>query len=243
MKLKRTLLALALLPLYVFAQAPDSAKTVNLNLEVSLASRNIWRGLDYGSSPSIQGTFSLMHENFEIGTYGTTTLNGSKQGFGTWVELFATYKYRQLSLTIDDYFFFNAADSMNNYLEWDRTNTQHFIESRLKFDSDKFDFMAGYAFYKNKADHTTGIYMEAEYSPFKNLSFIAGGVTGANWLSFYDAGGVTTLGVAGKKPIQLSEKFSMLLKTSLIFNPSYDKSVNAPGVGTNPVYVVIMLTI
>jgi hypothetical protein len=241
MKYLTLLMLIPALPL--FAQQSDSSKVLQLNTEITLATRNIWRGLDYGSSPSIQGTLALTHANFEVGTYGTTTLNGNKAGYGTWVELYATLKYKQFSLTIDDYFFFNAEDSLNNYFEWKDDRTQHFIESRVKFDSDKLDLMAGYVLYKNSQDPTNGIYFEAEYSPFVNFSIIAGGLTSSNWLSFYDKGGITTLGVSGKRPIRISETFSLFLKTSLIFNPSYDRSVEAPGIGTNPVYVVVYLTL
>lgn len=230
-------------PVFAFSQNTDSSKSINLNTEITISTRNIWRGLDYGSSPSLQGTLALTHDNFEIGTWGTTTLNGSKAGYGTWVELFATAKYKNFSVTLDDYFFFNADDSLNNYFDWRSEKTQHFIEARLKFDSDKIDLMAGYAFYKNKFDDTKGLYVEAEYSPFKNLSFVVGGLTSSSWLSFYDDGGITTIGVSGKRPIQITDNFSLMLKTSLIFNPSYDKSVEAPGVGTNPVYVVVYLTL
>ncbi len=237
----RSLLLVVCLPFFALAQDVDSTKSINLNTEVSIATRNIWRGLDYGSSPSIQGTLALTHDSFEIGTYGTTTLNGSKEGYGTWVELYATAKYKRFALTIDDYFFFNSADSLNNYFDWSKGKTQHFIEARLKFDSEKLDLMAGYAFYKNKGDDTKGLYLEAEYSPFKNLSFVVGGLTSSSWLSFYDAGGITTVGVSGKRSVTVTDNFSMWLKSSLIFNPSYDKSVEAPGVGTNPVYVVVYL--
>jgi hypothetical protein len=225
------------------AIAQDSTKNIALNTEITIATRNIWRGLDYGSSPSMQGTLALTKDFFEVGAWGTTTLNGSKEGFGTWLELYATAKYKDFSLTIDDYFFFNSADSLNNYFEWQRDRTQHFIEARLKYDTDKLDLMAGYAFYKNKGDKTNGIYLEAEYYPVRNLSFIVGGVTSANWLSFYDAGGITTIGVSGRRMVNVSEQFALALKASLIFNPSYDKSVEAPGVGTNPAYFAVYLTL
>lgn len=239
---KILLLFLTLLPLYTaFAQTDSTETKVSLNTEVSLATRNIWRGLDYGSSPSVQGTFSVSKGAFEMGTYGTTTLNGNKDGFGTWVELFGTVKYKQFSLTLDDYFFFNAADSLNNYFEWDRKTTQHFIESRLKWDTEKIDITAGYAFYKNKIDDTNGLYLEAEYSPSKSFSVVIGGLTGGSFLSLYERGGITTIGVVGRRIIQVSENFSFQVKTSLIVNPSYNKSVQAPSVGTNPIYVVAYL--
>lgn len=219
-----------------------SKKDLPLNMEVTLATRNIWRGLDYGSSPSIQGNLAWSKEFFEVGACGTTTLNGRKEGYGTWLELYATAKYRGFSVTVDDYFFFNASDSLNTYFDWKQPSTQHFIESRIKWDSDKLDLMAGYAFYKNSMDKTKGVYLEAEYAPFRNFSIIMGGLTGASWLSFYDNAGITTLGISGKRELNMGPRFSPVLKTSLLFNPSHGKSVNAPGVGTNPVYFVVYMT-
>lgn len=239
---KNLILLISFLPIsMVFAQTDSTENKFSINTEVSLATRNIWRGLDYGSSPSVQGTFSVSKGAFELGTYGTTTLNGSKEGYGTWVELFATAKYKQFALTIDDYFFFNADDNTNNYFDWGSEKTQHFIESRIKWDTEKIDLTAGYAFYKNSSDDTNGVYLEAEYSPYTNLSFMVGGLTGGSYLSFYNEGGITSIGVTGRRTVQVSDTFSIQLKSSLIFNPSYDKSVEAPGVGTNPVYVVVYL--
>jgi hypothetical protein len=230
------------LPIYTVFSQVDSVKNLSVNTEVTIATRNIWRGLDYGSSPSIQGTLSVAQKYFEIGAYGTTTLNGSKEGYGTWLELFATVKVNQFSFTLDDYFFFNAGDSLNNYFEWNHNSTQHFLEARLKWDTEKLDFTAGYAFFKNQADKTNGVYLEAEYFPFKNLSFIVGGLTSGSYLSFYNRGGITTIGASGRRTLKITDTFSCQLKASLIFNPNYKESVEPPGVGTNPVYFIAYLT-
>lgn len=221
----------------------DSTRALDLNTEVTLASRNIWRGLDYGTSPSVQGTLALRHKYFEVGAFATATLNGNKNGYGNWIELYATGKYKKFQLTVDDYFFFNFHDNQNNYFEWYSNTTQHQVEARLKFDSDKLDFTAGYCFYKNSADDSNGIYLEGEYAPFKNFSFIAGGLTGSNWLSFYDEGGITTIGASGKREIQVKESYALLLKCSLLFNPNYKNALPLTGVGNNPVYFVVSITI
>lgn len=222
-------------------QTPDSLAEIRLNTEVVLSSRNIWRGLDYGSSPSIQGTLAVRKNAFEIGAFGTTTLNGSKEGFGTWMELFASAYWRNWSFTVDDYFFFNANDTDNNYFDWSRSATQHILEARVKYASPRFSVMTGYAFYKNRMDRTSGIYVEAEYFFTENFSFLIGGLTDESWLSFYRKGGVTTVGFTGRRLIKFSDNFSAQLKASLVGNPSYDRSVNAPGVGTNPVYFVVSI--
>lgn len=226
----------------VYGQS-DSTKTLDLNTEITLASRNIWRGLDYGTSPAVQGALALRDTYYEVGTFATTTLNGNKGGYGTWIELYATGKYKKIQATIDDYFFFNSQDSLNNYFDWNQNKTQHLIEGRLKYDSDKLDITTGYCFFKNTADKTNGIYIEGEYSPYKNVSFLIGGLTSSNWLSFYDGGGITTIGATGKRDIKVNNSFSIYLKCSLLFNPNYQNALKGVGVGNNPVYFIVSLTI
>jgi hypothetical protein len=224
------------------AQNDSTKKDFDLNTEVSLLSRNIWRGLDYGTSPAAQGTLALRHEHFEVGSFATVSLNGNKAGYGNWLELYVTGKFKDFQLTVDDYFFFNSIDSLNNYFDWDQNKTQHFIEGRLKYDSEKLDLTAGYCFYRNLADKSTGVYLEGEYSPNKNISFIVGGLTSSSWLSFYDGGGITTIGASGKRELNLTQSFSMIVKCSLLFNPNYRNALANTGVGNNPVYFVVGLT-
>ena len=61
------------------------------NIDLGVSSRNIWRGLDYGSSPSVWGDLYGSYKGFSLGAIGTTTLSGSKAQFGTWLELYASY--------------------------------------------------------------------------------------------------------------------------------------------------------
>jgi hypothetical protein len=242
MKIFITLIIILTLYDFGYCQDKDSLSSVEVNTEVTVATRNIWRGLDYGSAPSIQGTLSVRKNNLEIGAWGTTTLNGSKRGYGTWMELFATAYWKNWSFTVDDYFFFNEDDADNNYFEWDRKKTQHFIEGRIKYTHERFSVMGGYAFFKNTADHTTGVYLEAEYFITSAFSLNLGGVTDASWLSFYDRGGITTVGFSGRREIPIGNSYSIDLKASLIANPNHNGSVNATGVGTNPIYFVVYLT-
>ena len=74
-------------------------------------------------------------KNFSIGSIGTTTLNGSKEQYGTWLELYASYKFKNISFVLDDYFFFNADDQDNNYFEYRPENTQHFVEARIEYEN------------------------------------------------------------------------------------------------------------
>ena len=208
----------------------------SLNIDMGLSSRNIWRGLDYGASPSLWGDLSGSYKNFSIGAIGTTTLNGSKAQFGTWLELYACYEIKNFSFLVDDYFFFNAEDQDNDYFEYRPKYTQHLLEARVEYENDFLKALVGYVIYSNQEDNTNGVYLEATYKLNENLSFTAGGITGDQWLSFYDAGVITTLGINGHRKISFL-KHHLNLNASLIFNPNYKNA--SPLVGNNPVYFVI----
>lgn len=206
------------------------------DVDFGAASRNVWRGLDYGSSPSIWGDMFASYKSLSLGAMGTSTLNGSKSQYGTWLELYTSYQYKNLTFIIDDYFFFNTKDSANNYFDYTPKNTQHLIEARVEYESNVLEALVGYVLYSNGADNTNGIYLEATYKPNEKLSFTAGFLTSSQWLSFYDSGGITTLGINGHKEVEIFKQ-KLPLKTSLIFNPNYKNA--SPLVGNNPVYFVL----
>jgi hypothetical protein len=221
--MKHTFLAMLLIAQasLSFSQT-DSTKTVKLNTSLTLATKNIWRGVNYGNNaPMIQGSLGVvLKDAFEIGACGTATLNGDKRGFGNWMELYTQYQWRRWTVVLDDYYFFSY-DSLNDYLNWNNKTTQHLLEARLKFEvPKKISVMAGYNIYANQSAKKA-LYVEAEYFLFQNFSILFGAVTGASWLNYYDAGGITTVGVSGNREIPISKKLSLPLKAQLIVNPNY----------------------
>ena len=218
------------------SEVVSDSSNFSIDLDFGAASRNIWRGLDYGASPSIWGDFYGSFKNFSLGAMGTTTINGSKSQYGNWLELYAGYEFKNFSLIVDDYFFFNAVDSANNYFDYSPNNTQHLVEARLEYEDDFLEAIIGYVIYSNSADNTNGVYIEATYKASDKISFTAGYLTDSQWLSFYEAGGITTLGVNGYRKFNVLKR-ELPLKASLIFNPNYKNA--SPLVGNNPVCFVL----
>jgi hypothetical protein len=221
---------------YSQEEVASDSSDFSVDIDLGVSSRNVWRGLDYGESPSIWGDLYGSFKNFSVGAMGTTTLNGSKAQYGTWLELYASYEFKNLTFVVDDYFFFNAADSANNYFDYSQENTQHLVEARVEHENDFLKAMVGYVVYSNAADNTNGVYMEATYKASKKLSFNVGYLTASQWLSFYDAGGITTLGINGHRELNVLKQ-KLALTASLIFNPNYENA--NPWVGNNPVYFVL----
>ncbi len=216
--------------------AASDSSLFSIDIDFGISSRNVWRGLDYGSSPSIWGDFYGSFKNFSIGAMGTNSLNGSKLQYGNWMELYTSYEFKNITFVIDDYFFFNSEDSLNNYFDYSPQNTQHLIEARLEYENNFLETMFGYVIYSNNANNTNGAYIEATYKANKNLSFTAGYLTASQWLSFYNAGGITTLAINGNRELKLlNRKFP--IKASFIVNPNFENA--SPLVGNNPVYFVL----
>lgn len=250
--MRKTIYTLLLCSIAAIIHAQDSTKAVSVNTDFTIASKNVWRGVSYGNNaPMLQGLLALnVKDAIEIGVCGTGTINGDRKGYGNWLELYTTFTIDQWSLTIDDYYFFSY-DSLNDYFDYDQNTTQHLIEAKLKYSIDKFSVYASYNIYANK-DAAKAWYFEAEYFVRDDLSILFGAVTGASWLNYYDAGGITTIGVAGSRDIKVTKLFSIPVKASLIANPNYKNiaqwdgsgyvNPGYDGLGRNPVNFVVALT-
>ncbi len=257
MKRLKTILVATLIfcgSFYTVNAQEDSTKSMfaedNFTTELTLASRNVYRGVSYGESPSIQmkGAW-LPCKFFELGVYGNMTMSGIKEGYGNQVNYYVTLKpfanssseLRNISITSDDFFYFNANDDDNNWTDYDSDKTQHFVEARAKYDGAKLDLTAAYTYYTNKSFNVDGIYFEAGYDVSKTLNVFIGYVTDQNDLMFQEEAGVSNIGFTLQRKLNI-QSFSPLMKVSTIFSPTYNTIYDLPGVGHNPVNLVVSLT-
>ena len=104
-KILTVLLFVAGLTLSSFASVTDSTATVvdtsnhsmfssdKLYAELTLASRNVFRGVSYSESPSIQPMMKWMPCKYaELGVYGFTTFTGERAGYGNQINAYITLK-------------------------------------------------------------------------------------------------------------------------------------------------------
>ncbi|GHM98879.1 hypothetical protein WSM22_03690 [Cytophagales bacterium WSM2-2] len=220
--------------------AQDSTRN-SIVTSLSIASKNFWRGNVYGDNlPTLSGTLAYRTKsNTEIGAIGTSPLTGARSGYGTWMELYASQVIGRFTFTIDDYYFFNAYDSLNDYFNWGRNETQHLVEGRVKYDAGRFNIMSSYVVYAATAA-VNSLYLEGEYFLIpKLLSLSAGASIGQSALNFFDKGGVTFVGVTGYKDIRITDHYSVPMKMALLVSPNYKNAFKAPGFTQNPVNFVV----
>lgn len=216
----------------------DTARTSPFTFDGYLFSRYVWRGVNFGASPSIQGQLTYTVSGFTAGCFIAKSLNGNAVGFSNTSNIFLSYKYKSVSITVDDYFFYDE-DNLDRYLDWSDT-TLHFIETRLRYDNERYYGFIGYNVYGAEGINKDAAYIEAGYKfPKHGLSLFAGYLTGKSDLNFSTKAGLTNIGVTKEKRIHISGKYSLPLIGSLIINPNYKHIVDLPRVARNFITMVI----
>lgn len=218
----------------------EETKESPLSINLDLMSRYVWRGYDFGASPSIQPAMSYSKWGFTLGTWGAYTLNNINTGIQE-VDLYLGYSFLDMfTVTVTDYYFVDEGSDYN-YFDYDEYTTGHVFEGSIAFSgTDKLPLSVLLAtnFYGNdarriNADGTEGniqfsTYAEFAYA-FKYFDIFMGfNLTTADAekgeSGFYgDSFGVINLGISASKEIKITEKFSLPLYAALITNPQKEK--------------------
>ncbi|MFH2143223.1 MAG: hypothetical protein ABIJ97_12425, partial [Bacteroidota bacterium] len=205
------------------------------NVGADLMSRYVWRGTDYGTSPSIQPTLEYNKKGFVIGTWGafTTNIPGNQE-----VDIYMNYTFLKEMVTVyvTDYFVADELSKKNNYFEYNDTLTGHIYEVTISFNGTEklpVSLLIASNIYGADARKTDGSiqyssYAEINYA-FKHLNVFAGfnivqpnrklGETG-----FYgDYVGFVNIGCEASKEIKITDNYSLPLSVSFITNPQSEK--------------------
>jgi len=214
----------------------DSTETESpFSISCDLMSRYLWRGTDFGASPSIQPGFEFSKKGLAIGAWGafSTNLVASQE-----LDLYVSYTIKDMfSITITDYFFPNeTAGAIHNYFDYNDLTTGHVFEGTLSFNgTEKLPlsvliaaniFGADARKSDNKIQYST--YAELAYS-FKNADvFIGFNLTNpdedAGESGFYGHNfGVVNLGISTTKKIKITDDYNLPLSVSLITNPKAER--------------------
>jgi len=220
--------------------AQNTAQKVNpFKANVDFMSRYVWRGTDYGNSPSIQPSISYTNSNITVGTWAAYTTNTQSLQE---VDIYVSYAFSKLfSLTITDYFFPNQDNSNDKYFNYNDTSTRHVIEASANYTFSKkipLSLLVATNIYGADArrinyDGSMGTkqfstYAELNYI-FKNIQvFLGSNLTHENKnigeTGYYgNSIGVINLGATVTKQIKFTEIYNLPLTISLITNPQTQK--------------------
>ncbi|HBS87999.1 MAG: hypothetical protein A2W91_10225 [Bacteroidetes bacterium GWF2_38_335] len=225
----------------------DVKKESPFSSKVDLMSRYVWRGTDFGGSPSIQPTLAFEKNNFFVNAWGAYAVNlpGVQEA-----DLNVGYKIKKiLTLTFTDYFFPNELTDNDGYFKYKQGETGHIFEFSVMYNgTEKLPLtvllasnLYGADVVKNDENglptddimHST--YLEVGYK-FKNIQLFGGFNVIAPDLDRGESGlygdylGFVNIGLKHEKEIKITDSFSVPFNLSLITNPQSEKIFMVAGI-------------
>lgn len=191
-----------------------------LSVDLDIQSRYIWRGSDFGNSPSIQPGLSYAIGGLEVGLWSAYATNGNPAG--TEVDLWASYTYNtdagDFSFYATDYTFPVHHTGMTGAQTWFDSDA-HYIELGLGYAGTEdlpVTLFAG-MFVHNDDDNS--VYVELGYDADPIALFI--GMTPFESAAYGTSGaGIINMGITGSRELAITNSFSIGLSSSLIVNPN-----------------------
>lgn len=184
-------------------------------------------------SPSFQPAFSLNFKGLELGTWGSVDFTGTYKE----LDLYLAYSLKGFTLTMTDYYW--ASDWIaDNYFEYQGDSTSHYLEVSLGYKGEKIPFSILVATMLYGADKQFEDPAKSNYSTYIELGYgfkisdynldIFLGMTPFDGMYGDGYGGkegfaIVNTGVTGSRAIQITEKFSLPVKASVIANPQGKK--------------------
>ena len=189
------------------------------SLGVDFNSRYVWRGFDFGNSPSIQPELTFSKGGFEIGAWAAYASNGNPSG--TEIDWFASYTFEttagDFSVFVTDYTF---PDDPVDYFSEDA----HYVEVGLSFASEFKNgvgyYLSGGLFVHNDDDNSVYGELGLEFEVEDVLLTVFGGFSPTESAAYGNTSfAFINTGISATKEVKLSEYVSVDVSTSLITNP------------------------
>lgn len=200
-----------------------------------IMSRYVWRGRDFGNSPSIQPSLEFSHEGFAVGTWGAFSVDTDVYQE---LDLYISYTIADaITIGVTDYFFPSYSTTAwplkNGYFNYNNDETGHIFEGNLAWACKKIPITLSVntAFYgaDKKPDdieaQNFSTYIELGYGgTMKEVDWnVFLGITPAEGL-YGDDFGVVNMGFGLSKEIMITPSFSLPVSSALIFNPQEENA-------------------
>lgn len=201
---------------------PAISSVAQISLGVDIANRYVWRGMDFGDSPSIQPELSYTSGGFEIGVWGALATTGNPAG--TEISPYVSYTFGtdagDFSVILTDYTFPGMGG------EWPLEGDTHALEVGLAYDG-IFSLFAGVFVY---GDDDNSVYVELGYE-FDEIGVFLGFSPLESDEYGTDGFGIINVGLAYEKELKITDDFSLGLQSALILNPTSESLFLVFGIG------------
>ncbi|MDP3685102.1 MAG: hypothetical protein Q8S01_14335 [Ignavibacteria bacterium] len=191
-------------------------------------SRYVWRGVDFGDSPSFQPTLYYTTGAFTIGAWGAYSFPGNVVNYSE-NDLFASYAFSTeksgtFTLLFTDYYFPSAGIKFSDF---EKNGGAHTMEAGLSYSGpEKFPVsLAVFANVHNDVDNSSYIQIAYPFTVSDATLTLSAGFTPSKSVYYGTTkGALINLGASAAKSIPITDKFSVPVTVSYISNPNLDKT-------------------
>ena len=191
-----------------------SAQEGSWSVGADLYNRYVWRGTEYGNSPSIQPTVEYSIGGFAIGAWGAFNTDGYQEA-----DWYASYGFDfGLSVGVTDYYYPGS-----EFFDYSGDNSSHALELNLGYSIENLSLSGNYMM--NESPDGAGsagddLYFEAGYS-FDSFDVFVG--AGDGWHTTDGEFDVCNVGISTSKEIKITDSFSLPVSGSAILNPETEQ--------------------
>ncbi len=228
-KMKRYILLF--LASVLFAIISTAQNKSNFHMELLAQTKYLWRGIEYGTSPVIFPTLSYSNNGIYIYGMGGYATDGSHQE----VDLGISYNFKDISLSINDYYYPTPVGENDKYFNLKGKETGHWFESCIQYSPSKIPVWCLLSTYFAGADKKTESKSQAwssyaeigGYYNFDNNNVLSLAIGAALNKSFYNdyIHNFTVCNIELKYSHEFSTShISIPISVSYIINPYREKS-------------------
>lgn len=200
------------------ANAQEEEKASNWSAGLDIYSNYVWRGTKLGTGPAFQPSVKFTTGGLTVGVWGSFDAAGYTEA-----DPYISYSFPfGLSLGLTDYYFPTHSDSTglvgSDFSDFDKATTYHALEINGGYTLKGLSLSANYILNESGGALSSGgdLYFQAGYA-FSNCNISVG--AGNGWHTTDTEFNVCHIALGTSKTIELSEKFSIPVNGSIIFNP------------------------
>ncbi len=213
--------------LFLFCVLSVHGQKANVEAEVMMLSRHVWRGSQLGDAIAIEPSVTFSKGRFSFNFWAAITPNNSYSE----IDLIPSYTFNNYTVTLFDYYNPVPGES-NQYLNFREGKNRHSLELVLDnymADRQRLKWMIGTFMFGDKNEETNkpfySTYLEFKY-PFSIWAVEAEPFIGITPFRGYyaDRLAIVNAGMSFEKELNLKMPFSIPLSLSFISNPHTKQS-------------------
>lgn len=227
--MNRFLIAIAGVILFSFSvKEVQSQKTHKdtLTMSTTIVSKHLWRAIPSGNAPCIEPYLEYKYGKFAVSAWASYAIDGSYSE----IDLWASYTIKNFTVTFLDYYCPRVGFN-ENFFNYNSTSSRHLRDVQLTYNAtEKFPFtLTGSTMIWGVDKDVNGDLLYSTYFEIghsrkfrgKTIDFVLG-MTPFEGMYAKDFS-VFNYGVTIKDKLKITDKFSLPVQSSLVFNTELKK--------------------